>query len=151
MVKNAEGIFWSGYMVFYTRSNPKVSTRYWKLNAETLSMFKSYNETSPLFSLPLSAFTKATMCAINTNDPDIINGQKCYFKLNTTNNIYFCGLDPALKNNSMNVLAGHFFNMFKMAFLPYRHTDISKKMSVYQISAPSYEETVRNSKIDKIN
>ena len=50
---------------------------------------------------------------------EFINGQKCLFMLITDNDTYYCGMDSADTNNTMNVLARNFYNIFKMAYLPY--------------------------------
>ena len=41
-------------------------------------------------------------------------------------NIYYGGVDPKSKiGNQMNIIASNFFNMFKIAYLPYKKPELS--------------------------
>ena len=69
--------------------------------------------------IPLMSIKKAIQCGLNmSGETESLSGQKCLFLLKTEAETYFCGMDAEIQN-SMNVLARNFYNIFKMAYLPY--------------------------------
>lgn len=119
-VKKTDGFFWSGHMFYYTKSDPKVVTYYWRLDSQAINIFNSYRLEKNLKNIPLSSIKKALICGLRPDSvEEFINGQKCLFMLITENDTYYCGMDGSETQNTMNVLARNFYNIFKMAYLPY--------------------------------
>ena len=87
--------------------------------------------------IQLSDIKNANVCGLlNGKNDQFINDQKCYFTLETSDDKYYCGLDYSDVGSTMNILAGNFFNMFKMAFIPFQN--ISKKKIGKKISYQLY-------------
>ena len=119
-VKKTSGYFWSGHMIYYTKSNTEFTTHYWKLDAKSINIYDSYRLEKKLKTIELENIKKANLCGVLPNAKDeCINDQKCLFILRTDNDDYYCGLGGTNSNSTMNILASNFYNMFKMVFLPY--------------------------------
>lgn len=139
-VKKTSGYFWSGHMIYYTKSNTEFTTHYWKLDAKSINIYDSYRLEKKLKTIELENIKKANLCGVLPNAKDeCINDQKCLFIIRTDNDDYYCGLGGNNSNSTMNILASNFYNMFKMVFLPYGGRNSENKLSI-KISAPKYEE-----------
>ena len=140
-VKKTDGFFWSGFMFYYTNSNTEVVTNYWRLDSQFINIYNSYRLEKHLKEIPLATIKTANICGMNPHIiEEFINDQKCLFTLVTDDETYYCGMDGSDSSNTMNVLARNFYNIFKMAYLPYGNLK-SRRIS-WKISAPQYEEKV---------
>lgn len=140
-VKKTNGFFWSGHMFYYTNSNTEVVTNYWRLDSQAINIYDSYRLEKHLKELPLASIRTANICGMNPQIiEEFVNDQKCLFTLVTDDETYYCGMDSSDSSNTMNVLARNFYNIFKMAYLPYGNLN-SRRIS-WKISAPQYEEKV---------
>ena len=108
-------------MYFFFIVLKKVVTRYWKLNSKSIHIYKTYREETSLETIALADIKKVNLCGTESSvEEDYINSQKCFLTLTTDINKYYCGLDRENnEENTMNILAGNFFNMFKMAYIPF--------------------------------
>jgi len=116
-----------------------VVTNYWRLDSVAINIYDSYRLEKHIEEIPLLSIKKANICGMNPDTiEEFINDQKCLFTLVTESKTYYCGMDGSESSNTMNVLARNFYNIFKMAYLPYGK---SRRIS-WKISAPKYEDKV---------
>ncbi len=112
-------------------------TRYWKLDSSSVHIFKSYREENSEDSFTLASVKSVNLCETDSSSPeDYINGQKCFFTLTTDVEKFYCGLERENnEKNTMNVLAGNFFNMFKIAYIPF----IKGNQIPWNMKSPKFE------------
>lgn len=112
-------------------------THYWKLDSSCITIYDSYRLEKVIRQILLTDIRKANLYGLSAfgSSKDAAaaavaaenaNEQKCLFMITTDKEIYYCGMDNADQNSTMNVLARNFYNIFKMVFLPYCNRNGSK-------------------------
>lgn len=137
--RNAEGYFWKGFMYYSTSDNTDCFTHYWRLDDKKINIFPNSGTNEKLCEVELNKIEIIVNCdTIPFRNSVKKLDRECLFYFKTNLKTYFCGMntDPHI---GMNVVAKNFFNIFKMAHLPFNRNRNSIK-----ISAPKYEEKVIN-------
>jgi hypothetical protein len=134
------------------------------LDSTSIKIYNSYRLERFLNEIRLEDIVKVTLCGINettttTTEPSTSyhyrsknsskdtkdkKGYRCLFILQTEDISYYCGIGGADHNNTMNVLARNFYNIFKMVYLPYANKYNGSQISIKRMNAPKYEEKVNS-------
>jgi hypothetical protein len=105
----------------------KYVTHYWRLESQFISIYESFRLEEKLKEILLSNIKRVIQCGLTSYSMnECINNQKCLYMLCTDEEAFFCGMANADLNQTMNVLARNFFNIFKIVHLPYS-AKINKK------------------------
>ena len=151
-VRKSKNFFWQGSMAYATNDSQQILVNYWQLDSQKIHVYENSQLRVKLFEIPLNTIQKAVL--VDVDQPKY----KCLFYLKTANNIFNCGLDTKRYPSCVeNQWARNFYNIFKMAYIPFSKGMEKKQNSVFchfyyyfflgarksfKVTAPKYEEKV---------
>lgn len=101
----------------------KFKTNYWKLDAQSLTIYDSAKQEVKLKEIQIDQIKSASSADL---DDKFINDQKCLFIIKTNDETFFCGDGSMALYSSVNSAVRNFHNLLKMALLPFSNRKLGK-------------------------